>query len=104
MICPTRRALLMAGLGLAILSPLPAAESPAPTLRLFPGAAPGEQGPIEPEQHMLPAAGSKGGIHKVTNVSEPSLSVFPAPREKATGTALIVAPGGGYSFLSWDLE
>lgn len=94
----------MAGLGLAIVSPAGAVDAPAPTVRLFTGAAPGEQGAIDPEQHTQPPAGSKGGIHKVTNVSEPALSVFPAPKEKATGAALIVAPGGGYSFLSWDLE
>lgn len=104
MISPTRRTLLMAGLGLAVLSPVLAADPPSPPIRLFVGAAPGEQGPIEAEQHTLPPAGSKGGIHKIINVSEPALSVFAAPREKANGTALIVAPGGGYSFLSWDLE
>lgn len=94
----------MGGLGLAITSRVPAAEAPALPIRLFPGAAPGEQGAIDPEQHQLPPAGSRGGIHKVTNVSEPALAHFPAPREKATGAALVVAPGGGYSFLSWDLE
>lgn len=38
------------------------------------------------------------------NVVDPTLTVFlPAP-EKATGTAIIVCPGGGFSALSWDNE
>lgn len=65
------------------------------TIRLWPGPAPGEQGAIEAE---------KADEQRVTNVSEPTLTVFPAPREKATGAGLVIAPGGAYTFLSWSLE
>jgi acetyl esterase/lipase len=37
---------------------------------------------------------------KMKFVSEPTLDVYPAPPEKATGTAVIVCPGGGYSALA----
>src|SRR5258706_14024795 len=44
------------------------------------------------------------GELRVRNVSQPSLTPFlPAPG-KATGAAVIVAPGGGFMMLSWDSE
>ncbi len=36
----------------------------------------------------------------VRDVSAPSLSVFLPPKEKATGTAVIICPGGGYGVLA----
>lgn len=45
-----------------------------------------------------------GNDTNVWNVSEPSLTpVLPSP-EKANGAAVIVAPGGGFWFLSWENE
>jgi acetyl esterase/lipase len=35
----------------------------------------------------------------VSNVSQPTLSVFLPPKEKANGTAVIICPGGGYGVL-----
>jgi acetyl esterase/lipase len=35
---------------------------------------------------------------------KPSLAVFPAPTEKATGAACVICPGGGYGFLADDHE
>jgi acetyl esterase/lipase len=64
-------------------------------IRLWPEKAPGEQGPVEAETF------TEG---RVNNVSEPTLTVYPAPREKATGVGVIIAPGGAYRFLSWPLE
>lgn len=47
----------------------------------------------------------EGVVNRVVRyVSEPTLKVFPAPAEKATGTAAIVTPGGGYSLLAIDKE
>jgi acetyl esterase/lipase len=40
----------------------------------------------------------------VFNVSEPTISIFLPPREKAIGTAVIVCPGGGYHVLVIDRE
>jgi acetyl esterase/lipase len=37
-------------------------------------------------------------------VSVPTLTVYPADPAKATGTSVIIAPGGGYNILAWDLE
>jgi acetyl esterase/lipase len=38
------------------------------------------------------------------NVSVPTLLPYPADKEKATGTAVIICPGGGYTQLSMDNE
>jgi acetyl esterase/lipase len=38
------------------------------------------------------------------NVSEPTLLVWPAPKEKANGTAIIACPGGGYDHITMELE
>jgi len=68
-----------------------------------------------------PAPGSEKWTHKETaieylspfwnenniavfNVVEPTLTVFSPTPEKATGTAVIVCPGGGFTALSWDTE
>lgn len=40
----------------------------------------------------------------VANVSEPSITVYLPPKEKANGTALIIAPGGGFHMLSFTNE
>ena len=72
-----------------------AEESEPGTVRLWSGNAPGEQGPV---------AADEATPERVTNVKEPSLTIFPAPKEKATGVGIILAPGGGYRFLSWTLE
>jgi acetyl esterase/lipase len=40
----------------------------------------------------------------VTNVTKPTLTVYPPPSGMNTGTAMIVCPGGGYHALYWELE
>jgi endo-1,4-beta-xylanase len=40
----------------------------------------------------------------VRNVHNPSLTLFPAPAETATGLAVIVAPGGGHQILAIEHE
>lgn len=43
-------------------------------------------------------------ILRVSNVTEPSITVYRPPARKATGTAILVCPGGGYGILAMDLE
>jgi acetyl esterase/lipase len=40
----------------------------------------------------------------VTNVTKPSISIFRPAKDKNTGTAVIICPGGGYWNLYWELE
>jgi acetyl esterase/lipase len=45
----------------------------------------------------------KSGEYNISNVHNPSLTVFLPPKEKATGAAVILAPGGGHREL-WVLH
>ena len=40
------------------------------------------------------------GITRTSNVSNPTITLYPAPTDKSTGAAVIVAPGGGYGILA----
>jgi acetyl esterase/lipase len=40
----------------------------------------------------------------VRNIHNPSLTVFPAPKEKANGTAVVICPGGGHALLVYNSE
>jgi acetyl esterase/lipase len=67
-------------------------------LRIWPGAVPGSESWTWSEQ-VLDVEGGR----QVRNVSTPTLEVF-AAEGTATGTAVIVAPGGAHSFLMVDKE
>jgi len=47
---------------------------------------------------------AQGGNRVVTNVSDPTLSVYLPDPEFATGTAVVIAPGGALRALAWDNE
>lgn len=44
------------------------------------------------------------GILRISNVSVPTLTVFLPPKEKATGAAVMICPGGGYGILAASHE
>lgn len=46
------------------------------------------------------SATDQKGIVRISKVSQPTLKVYLPPKEKATGTGIIVVPGGGYSILA----
>jgi len=75
------------------------AAEPA-TVKLWPGKAPGETADIEPEKRTE----KEGIVTGITNVSEPALKIYAAPKESANGVGLLIAPGGGYNMLAWDHE
>jgi dienelactone hydrolase len=74
-------------------------------INLWDGPAPGSEQWTQKEtsiEYLSPFWNEKNVA--VFNVVEPTLTVFlPAP-DKATGTAVIVCPGGGFTALSWDTE
>lgn len=47
---------------------------------------------------------TRGNITRLHDVTEPSLTVYMPPEEKATGAAVIICPGGGYQILAIDHE
>lgn len=69
-------------------------------ISLYPGAAPGSETWTQRES-ISPLGNS--GMKVVRNIVHPTLTVY-LPKENATGAAMIVAPGGGFLFLSWESE
>jgi acetyl esterase/lipase len=79
-----------------------AAEKPA-VLDVWPGKPPGEKGGVGEENSRKQKSG-RGEITIISNVTQPTLTVFLPPKEKNTGAAVVICPGGGYNILAWDLE
>jgi acetyl esterase/lipase len=74
--------------------------TPAATIRLYPGAAPGSEHAVQQES-VLPAPDGKRVLH---NVTQPTLTVFSPPAGCANRAAVIIAPGGAFQILSVDNE
>jgi acetyl esterase/lipase len=75
------------------------AQSPQ-EIRLWPGTAPGSETWSVPESTTT----SPSGDRTISNVSVPTVAVFLPPAASATGTAVVVAPGGALRVLGWDNE
>jgi acetyl esterase/lipase len=88
-------------IGLGLITGGRAQEAP---VLLFPGGAPGES--VKLIEKADNDGNKTGGetVLRITNVSEPTITVYPAPEEIASGAAMLVCPGGGYSILAYDLE
>lgn len=74
-------------------------------LPLWPYKVPSAQALPGPETQVSrsdPTVAGKPWL-AVTNVSEPTLTVY-APKEKGSGGAVVVFPGGGFQVLAMDLE
>lgn len=46
----------------------------------------------------------KNGVLRISEVTVPTLTVYPADADKANGTAVIICPGGGYAILAASHE
>ncbi len=66
---------------------------------LWQGDAPGSEGWKQKEIEYTNGRGE----HYVRNIVHPSITVFPA-EGAPNGTGIVIAPGGGFRFLSWDNE
>ena len=71
------------------------------TIRLWPGEVPGE---IMKKNIPVIAPKREGNITRIAEVTDPAIVVFPADKNRNTGTSVIICPGGGYSILAVDLE
>ena len=69
---------------------------------LWANGAPGSEGMTGKQEVIVPA--KPGDSTQLSNIHNPSLLVYLPSKEKATGAAMIIAPGGGHRFLSIDTE
>jgi acetyl esterase/lipase len=78
------------------LSAAAAAQTTPQVIHLWPNGAPGFESRKDiPEQAQ---------DYWVRNVNNPSISVYLPPKEKATGAAVLIAPGGGFRELVFNAE
>ena len=79
----------------SFLPPLRLRNCPA-EIPLWPNGAPGSEGKTAAEA----VAKSASGEISVSSIHNPSLTPYFPPKEKATGTAMLVIPGGGHRVLA----
>jgi acetyl esterase/lipase len=94
-------------LPLASLLAVLTASAQQPTLPLWPHGAPEPRTAKGPERDVVSptdqlVAGRK--LIHLTDVSEPTLTVYRPDPAKNSGAAVLVFPGGGYNILALDLE
>jgi len=84
----------------AIAMPCQAQDQVIP---VWPGVAPGSENWTQKDEttHLPPMA---AGGPLVRNVVRPTLTVFLPNPPVPKGTAIVVCPGGGFHFLSWESE
>jgi len=68
-------------------------------INLWPGIAPGSEQWKQPESIF-----GSGSNRRIVNVTTPTLTAYLSDSSTATGTAVIIAPGGGFIGLSIDSE
>ena len=98
----TRAAFLISLIALALLAHAHA-QPKSQVLPLYPPGHPTLQGQNEKEI-LTPPNAKPGQYFNIKNVHNPIIEVFLPPKEKATGTMMIVAPGGGHRELGWPNE
>lgn len=76
------------------------AEAQELVIPVWPDVAPGSEDWTQQEVVFRDPQGTE----LVRNVVHPTLTAYLPEKDKATGTAVIVAPGGGFRFLSWNSE
>ncbi|PYJ87131.1 MAG: xylanase [Verrucomicrobia bacterium] len=79
-------------------------------IEIWPGKVPDENGNIGAERfRMSPALDRKQvevtePTRMITDVTKPTLTIYRPTKEKESGTAILICPGGGYWNLYWQLE
>jgi acetyl esterase/lipase len=94
-VCALLAGLLMTG---------PAAAAEPVVVDLWPGKTPGDVGVKGQETSRIHQSPIVGPTKLITNVTKPTLTIYQPARDKNTGTAMVICPGGGYWDLYWELE
>ncbi len=95
------------GISLVIFGFAPMLLAKPVTWNLWPGEAPSEKGEIPPEYDKTGPDGNLVAgkrVIRLTNVSIPTMTFYKARPAKNTGTTIVIAPGGGFNILAYDLE
>ncbi len=82
------------------MNPTPSASIQPPVIPLWPAGALDTSGWSQPEE----TTSLEDGLKVIRNVSLPTLTAYLPDQNMATGTAVVVAPGGAYHFLAYEHE
>ncbi len=86
-----------------------AAENPF-VVDVWPGDPPDPSGNVGPEHIVMSPKLDKKHLEvteptrMITGVTRPTITIYRPAKEKETGTAVVICPGGGYWSLYWELE
>ncbi len=69
---------------------------------LWPNGAPGAEGAAGDE--VIRPRDNDHQYVSVSNIHRPSILVYLPPKERATGTGVVICPGGAHRFLAIDVE
>lgn len=72
-------------------------------VKLYEGKIPGSK-PAPADYKELSPVSTNDGITRISKVTDPTLIVYQPAKEKATGAAVIICPGGGYGILAIEHE
>lgn len=72
------------------------------TVKLYEGVPPGNDNIVSIEEKVTKT--NNGSIDVISEVTIPTLTAYLPEPSKATGTAVVILPGGALRFLSWDME
>jgi putative heme-binding domain-containing protein len=89
-------------LSLLLLPSLAIAQEPL-FVPVWPGGAPGSEGKTAKEK-VVELVKGKARTRRVSSIHKPSLTVYLPAKEKATGAAIVICPGGGHRYLAIDHE
>ena len=105
-----QRAASLLLIGSMAVSGIRTSAAPPQVLRLWPGTPPDRPGNIGPERwRMSPKLDRKHvevtePTRLLTDVTQPTLTVYRPKGRRSVRTAVLICPGGGYWDLYWQLE
>src|SRR3954451_9097593 len=67
---------------------------------LYEGEVPNATPCNETDHEFIDTSGNKKGILIVDKITKPTVTVYEAPKEKRSGVAVVIYPGGGYAVLA----
>lgn len=88
------------GIAVLLLSLTSAVWAQQPVIPLYPGVAPGSENARQKEATFV----NPDNQTRIRNVTQPTLTAYLPERGKASGTAIVIAPGGGFVHLAIEKE
>jgi acetyl esterase/lipase len=79
-------------------------------IEIWPGKVPDESGNIGTERFVMSPRLDRKQVEvneptqMITDVTKPTITIYRASKDKNTGAAVVICPGGGYWNLYWQLE